>query len=242
MNIFNTLLREKERKKYRSKSMHKIRNPKFEKEFKLISDEKELSLFEKINKYLLQYKEIKRLYKLTHIPPVFFITVLAIILLIILAILFFKNLTLSLSTLYPLFMTFKTLQKYDSRDEQTKKDVFHWLKYWTFYGLILNFESCFSFILKDFYNFFKIITVLNCFPGESFLLEWIFSIIYNFFNNYESNIIDSVRTINEHMMGENNENKENNEEGNNSRNILGNYINSGINTGAKVFNVVKNLY
>ena len=173
-NLFATTLT---KKRFRSRSMHLMRNNDFEKEFKEI---KEKSCCEKINDYLLKYKELKKFYKLTGVPPVYILSLLAIILVVILTNLFKKNLSLSLATIYPLFMTFKTLQHYDQTNLKRKKEFIHWLKYWIVYGILLNFESLFSFFLKEFYTFLKIIAVLNCFPVVSSILEWIYSIILNF--------------------------------------------------------------
>ena len=173
-NLFATTLT---KKRFRSRSMHLMRNNDFEKEFKEI---KEKSCCEKINDYLLKYKELKKFYKLTGVPPVYILSLLAIILVVILKNLFKKNLSLSLATIYPLFMTFKTLQHYDQTNLKRKKEFIHWLKYWIVYGILLNFESLFSFFLKEFYTFLKIIAVLNCFPVVSSILEWIYSIILNF--------------------------------------------------------------
>ena len=173
-NLFATTLT---KKRFRSKSMHLMRNNDFEKEFKEI---KEKSCCEKINDYLLKYKEFKKFYKLTGEPPVYILSLLAIILAGVLIILFKKNLSLSLATIYPLFMTFKTLQHYDQTNLKRKKEFIHWLKYWIVYGILLNFESLFSFFLKEFYTFLKKIAVLNCFTVISSILEWIYSIILNF--------------------------------------------------------------
>jgi uncharacterized membrane protein len=234
-NIFATALSEK--KRFRSKSMPLIRNKDFEKEFnEEFIEIKEKSFCEKTNDALLKYKELKKFYKLTKIPPVYVLSLLAIILAVVLIILFNKNLSLSLATIPPLFMTFKTLQHYDHKDLERKKEVIHWLKYWIFYGILLNFESWFSFFLKEFYTFLKIIAVLTCFPVESSLLDWIYSIILNFFNENESIILNFFRNIWEHLIGENNEN---NEEGNNN-NIAG-FINDKINVGQRAFNVLRNL-
>ncbi len=173
-NLFATTLT---KKRFRSKSMHLMRNNDFEKEFKEI---KEKSCCEKINDYLLKYNEFKKFYKLTGVPPAYILSLLAIILVVILTNLFKKNLSLSLATIYPLFMTFKTLQHYDQTNLKRKKEFIHWLKYWIVYGILLNFESLFSFFLKEFYTFLKKIAVLNCFPVISSILEWIYSIILNF--------------------------------------------------------------
>ena len=163
-NLFATILT---KKRFRSKSMHLMRNKDFEKEFnEEFIEIKEKSCCEKIKDTLL---------KLTKIPPVYIHSLLAIILELILIILFNKHFILSLATIYPLFMTFKTLKHYN------QKEVIHWLTFWIFYGILLSFDIWFSFFLKELYIFLKIIVVLTYFPVESWILEWIYSIIFNFF-------------------------------------------------------------
>ena len=103
-------------------------------------------------------------------------------------------------------MTFKALQYYDIYDSESKEEVVHWLKYWIFYGVLLNFETWFSYFLKQFYTFCKIILILNCFPVKSGLLEYIYSIILNFFSRYEKMIIKFTHNVYENLINEDNEN------------------------------------
>ena len=235
--MFSTALERKEKKKYRSKSMHLIKNPDFEKEFQEeFIENKEKSWCEKINEALLKYKEIKKLYKLTKIPPVYFVAVLSILLSILLIYLFFQNVSLSLATIYPLYKTFKTIQYYDKKDKKIRKEVIHWLKYWIIYGVLLNFETFFSFFFREFYTFLKIIIVISCFYDDSFILEWIYSIILSFFSKNETKLTDIFRNIWEHLIGEN---RNNNREGNNEN--IGEYINNQINAGANAINIFRNI-
>ena len=95
-SIFATALKKK--KRFRSQSMPIIRNKDFEKEFnEEFIEIKEKSFCEKTNDALLKYKELKKFYKLTGVPPVYILSLLAIILVVILIILFSKNLSLSLA-------------------------------------------------------------------------------------------------------------------------------------------------
>ena len=196
-----------EKERFRSKSMHQIRNPNYGQELNPYeSSEKQLSFYERLNNKFLSYKEIKFFYKKTKIPPFYLFAIIITFLGLILINLFNKNLSLSFSTVYPLFMTFKALQYYDIYDSESKEEVVHWLKYWIFYGVLLNFETWFSYFLKQFYTFCKIILILNCFPVKSGLLEYIYSIILNFFSRYEKMIIKFTHNVYEHLIDEDNEN------------------------------------
>ena len=225
-----------EKPRFRSKSMDNIRIPKFDQDFILVK--KELSLYEKINKYLNRFKEIIILSKYTKIPPFYFLLVLTLFICYILLKLFINNLSLSLVTVYPLFMTFKSLQNYDSNDSQGREEVIHWLKYWIFYSCFLNFESWFGHFLNQFYTFCKLFFLLNCFPIKSSMLEWIYSIIFNFFCKYENMIESFTKKVKRNLLEENSEdsNKEESDSGN-----FGEFINDKIQEGRAAFKFIKKL-
>ena len=221
-----------EKERYRSKSMHQIRNPKYGKELKEEKEEKiELSFYERINKKFLQYKEIKIFYKKTKIPPFYFFAIILTFLGLIIINVFNKNLSLSFSTVYPLFMTFKSLQYYDIDDSESKEEVVHWLKYWIFYSVLLNIETWFSYFLKQFYIFCKIILLLNCFPVKSGMLDYFYSIILSFFIKYEKMIIGFTQNVYDHLIEEKDGEKEN----------LGTYINRNINEGKAAIKIFKKI-
>ena len=221
-----------EKERYRSKSMHQIRNPKYGKELKEEEEEKiELSFYERINKKCLQYKEIKIFYKKTKIPPFYFFAIILTFLGLIIINVFNKNLSLSFSTVYPLFMTFKSLQYYDIDDSESKEEVVHWLKYWIFYSVLLNIETWFSYFLKQFYIFCKIILLLNCFPVKSGMLDYFYSIILSFFIKYEKMIIGFTQNVYDHLIEEKDGEKEN----------LGTYINRNINEGKAAIKIFKKI-
>ena len=140
------------------------------------------SLSEQINDRLMKYKEFKTLYKKTHIRPVYFFYILVVCLLFIVVGFFDKYLTILIATVYPLYISLKTLQSkigeekadggiYDEEDK--KKDVTQWLSYWVVYSLFINFESIFGFVLKyiPFYFFIKVIFLLFCFLPQ-YQLAW----------------------------------------------------------------------
>ena len=220
--IFN-LCRKKKLK--RSGSMKKLFPPIF-KEFDIIPEKDEqprkLSFYEWVNSKCLEFKEFQKLYALTGIPPFYLLAILSTCLFIILINLFTNKLSLSLATVYPLFMTFKALQYYDKYDTNSKEEVVHWLKYWIFYSFLLNFEGWFSQFLKHTYMLCKFILLLICFPIKSGLLETIYNIIFNFFCKYESIIELYARKFYKQLLEENENNDgEDNGNGKNNSNLSG---------------------
>ena len=204
--FLSTLQLEKER--FRSKSMHQIRNPKYGREFKEDDDSLEIqqSFCDRINKKLLKFRELKIFYKKTKIPPFYlFLTIVTFFGLIIINI-FNKNISLFFSTVYPLFMTFKSLQYFDVHNSKSKEEIVHWLKYWVIYGVLLNLETWFYFFLRHFYILLKIILLMNCFPNKSGLLENIYALILNLFSRYENMIVSFGNNVYEHLIDEGEEN------------------------------------
>ena len=199
--------------------------PKYFQEFRIRKDKdeqkQELSFYERVNSKLLEFDELRKIYALTNIPPFYFLAIILTCLIILVIKLFNKNLSLSLATVYPLFMTFKSLQYYDKYDINSKLEVVHWLKYWIFYSFLLNFESWFSQFLKQFYMFCKFILLLNCFPINSSLLEWIYTIIFNFFCKYEKIIEIYASKFYKHLLEENENNDGDDDNGRNNSNLSG---------------------
>ena len=231
----------KKRRLKRSDSMKKIYPQSFQ-DFRIKKDKeeskRELSFYEKVNAKFLSYDEGKKLYELTKIPPFYFLAIIITCLFIILINLFFRNLSLSLATVYPLFMTFKALQYYDKHDSNSKEEVIHWLKYWIFYSFLLNFECWFSQFLKQFYIFCKFILLLNCFPIKSTALEMIYTIIFNFFCKYENIIVLYASKFYKHLLEENeNSDREDDDGGNNNRNLSG-FLRDRLQAGRMVMNYV----
>ena len=233
--MFLSTIEFKKKERFRSKSMHQIRNPKYGKELKEDDDSpvtQQLSFYENINKKFLKYKEIKMFYKKTKIPPFYLFAIIITFLGLIIINVFNKNLSLSFSTVYPLFMTFKALQYYDVHDSESKEEIIHWLKYWVFYGVLLNLETWFSFFLKQFYTFCKIILLMNCFPVKSGLLEYIYSLILNLFSRYENLIVGFSSNVYEHLIDE--------KEGEENENI-GTFINMNIQDGKAAIKLIKKI-
>jgi hypothetical protein len=81
---------------------------------------------ERINENLLRYKEIKMVYVKTGVAPVYFLYGLIICLFLIIIGYFENYLTILIATLYPLYISTKTLQNANSG----KDDIIQWLTYW----------------------------------------------------------------------------------------------------------------
>jgi hypothetical protein len=81
-----------------------------------------------LNDSLLQYKELKMLYTKTGIKPIYFFYGLGICMALILIGYFEFYLSLLIATLYPLYISIKTLQS-----EGNKEDIKQWLTYWYIY-------------------------------------------------------------------------------------------------------------
>ena len=157
------------------------------------------SYIDKINKKFLQYQEVKYVYKKTKIKPFYYLIFIIIALSFILIGYFDKYLTLILATIYPLFMTFKALQYSEENDIQSKIEVIHWLKYWIFFCVFLNFESLFGYLFRRVYFVFKIIFLLNCFPINSRLTIWIYNTCKEIVIKYEKIIVESFKNIYQHI-------------------------------------------
>lgn len=88
--------------------------------FKDLEEESSLSL----NDRLMKYKEFKLIYKKTNIKPVYFFYSLIVCLVLIFVGFLESYLTLLISTLYPLYISIKSIQG------GTKEDIKQWLTYW----------------------------------------------------------------------------------------------------------------
>ncbi len=160
------------------------------------------SLFEKLNKKLLHYKEIETFYKKTGIQPIFIAIILIIMLIFIFIGIFDRLLTIIIGTAYPLYISYKTLQNYindneEDEDEENEdeniNDMIQWLSYWVVYSVFINIESIFKRFLMyiPFYFFIKVIFLLFCFLPQYQLSGWIYNnCIRVLFIKYEKNILN----------------------------------------------------
>ena len=182
-------------------SMPEIRS----KDFNIDEIEEGENIITKINRYLNQYDEIKQFCRRTKIKPFYYLVFLICSLCFILIGYFDKYLTLILATIYPLFMTFKSLKYYDVEDEENRIEVIHWLRYWIFYSVFINIESLFGNFFKRFYFIFKIIILLNCFPINSKLTTIIYQACENIYLKYESFIKSFFQNVYDHLTETKNE-------------------------------------
>lgn len=77
-----------------------------------------------INENLMKYKEIKMLYKKTGIKPIYFLYALIVALILVFIGFFESQITFLIATLYPLYISIKTIQSGD------KEEIEKWLTYW----------------------------------------------------------------------------------------------------------------
>ena len=213
--------------------------PAFSKDFLELKEGE--TYIDKINKKLLGYQEVKYVYKKTRIKPFYYLIFIIMALSFILIGYFDKYLTLILATIYPLFMTFKALQYYDETDIQSRTEVIHWLKYWIFYCVFLNFESLFGYFFRRVYFFFKIIFLLNCFPINSRLTIWIYNTCLEIVRKYEKKIVDFCKTVYQHITQTKKEieaQKKNNKKDDDYQKKIGKFIKGGQAT----LEVIKNMY
>ncbi len=100
------------------------------------------NILDKINRKLLNYKEIKILYEKTNIKPVYYFIVLLICLIFIFIGFFDHFLTILIAKASPLYLSYKTLQNHindndkrnekennDKDNEEYIKDMTNWLTY-----------------------------------------------------------------------------------------------------------------
>jgi len=127
VNIF------KEEKKEESKENNQEQDKDAEK--KEMSKLTNLSLTQRINANLLKYKEIRLFCDKTGIQPAILLYILLICLFFILVGYLQNYLTILIATLYPMYISIKTLQN----SESTKQNVTQWLTYWYEIFLIIKF-------------------------------------------------------------------------------------------------------
>jgi hypothetical protein len=114
----------REEKKEESKENIQERHEEEEgKESAKLSD---LSITQRINANLLKYKEIRLFCNKTGMQPAILLYILLICLFFILVGYLQNYLTVLIATLYPMYISIKTLQN----SESTKQNVTQWLTYW----------------------------------------------------------------------------------------------------------------
>ena len=159
------------------------------------------TFFVKINKYLMEYKIINKICIKLKIDPIYII----IILLIPIIILLFKYFTFTITLIaliYPLYMSFKTLQKKSFNAELDDAETTRWLSYWLIYAFINNTECIFWKFLEKIkiYNLVKFIFLILCFIPRVQLSVYIYNFITaKIFDKYgekfEKNTVEFFRRM-----------------------------------------------
>lgn len=154
-----------------------------------------------INEKLMKINEIRYICQKTKIKPFYYLIILIIICFFILIGYFSTNLTIIIATFYPLFMTFKLLKDVEDINDEKRKEIIHWLKYWIFFCVFLIFECFFGrYLKKKIYFILKVIFLISCFPMESITTKWIYNSCSDLVRKYEPDIVSKCKNIYEHLL------------------------------------------
>ena len=155
----------------------------------------------KINGCLMQYKIINKICIKLKIDPIYIIIIL-LIPIIILLFMYFTFTTTMIALIYPLYMSFKTLQKKSFNAELDDAETTRWLSYWLIYAFINNTECIFWKFLEKIkiYNLVKFIFLILCFIPKVQLSVYIYNFITSrIFDKYgekfEKNTVEFFRKI-----------------------------------------------
>ena len=135
--------------------------------------EEKLSIIEKINMKLGKNRTIVKICNKLKIEPIY-LALIFIVPILILLLTFFSFTTRMITTLYPLYMSFKTLQyevnksKKDGKlykQEDEDNDTTQWLSYWLLYSFVMNSELLLGSLVDSIplYKFLKFLFLLSCF-------------------------------------------------------------------------------
>ena len=159
------------------------------------------TFFVKINKYLMEYKIINKICIKLKIDPIYIIIIL-LIPIIILLFMYFTFTTTMIALIYPLYMSFKTLQKKSFNAELDDAETTRWLSYWLIYAFINNTECIFWKFLEKIkiYNLIKFIFLILCFIPRVQLSVYIYNFITaKIFDKYgekfEKNTVEFFRRM-----------------------------------------------
>ena len=131
------------------------------------------SIVERINVNLAKNKTILKICMKIKIEPIYLLLIILIPILILL-LTFFNFTTKIITTLYPLYMSFKTLQYQVNKSKKNGKlykkedednDTTQWLSYWLFYSFVNNSECILGSLIDKIplYKLIKFILLLSCF-------------------------------------------------------------------------------
>jgi receptor expression-enhancing protein 5/6 len=159
------------------------------------------SFLVKINKYLMEYKIINKICTKFSIDPIYILIIL-LIPIIILLFMYFTFTTTMIALIYPLYMSFKTLQKKSFNAELDDAETTRWLSYWLIYAFINNTECIFWKFLEKIkiYNLVKFIFLILCFIPRVQLSVYIYNFITaKIFDKYgekfEKNTVEFFRRM-----------------------------------------------
>ncbi len=159
------------------------------------------TIIDKINEKLMEINEIKYISQKTKIKPFYYLIILIIVCFFILIGYFSTKLTIIIATFYPLFMTFKLLKDVEDINDEKRKEIIHWLKYWIFFCVFLIFECFFGvFLKKKIYFILKVIFLISCFPMDSRLTITIYNSCRNLVKKYEPYIVNGCKSVYEHLL------------------------------------------
>ena len=159
------------------------------------------TLLVKINTFLIQYKIINKICRKLSIDPIYILIALLIPIIILLFKYFTFTITL-IALIYPLYMSFKTLQKKSFIVESEDVETTRWLSYWLIYAFINNIECIFWKFLEKIkiYNLIKFIFLILCFVPKVQLSVYIYNFITakifdKYGDKFEKNTVEFFRRI-----------------------------------------------
>jgi len=168
------------------------------------------SIIERINVNLAKNKTILKICLKLKLDPIYLLLII-LVPIIILLLTFFTFTTKIITTLYPLYMSFKTLQyqvnksKKDGKiykKEDEDNDTIQWLSYWLLYSFVNNSECILGSLIDKIplYKLMKFILLLLCFVPQVQLNVVIYTYftgkLYNLYGeNLENSIVGFMRNI-----------------------------------------------
>ena len=196
------------------------------------------SVIERINVDLAQNKTILKICMKINLDP-FYLLLIILIPIIILLLTFFTFTTKIITTLYPLYMSFKTLQyqvnksKKDGKlykKEDEDNDTIQWLSYWLFYSFVNNSECILGSLIDkiSLYPLIKFLLLLSCFIPQIqtnvFIYTYFTGKLYNLYGeNLEKNMVGLMRNIfSNNNTGEEDIERDNNYQENDSNDLIDN--------------------
>ena len=168
------------------------------------------SIIKRINVRLAENITILKICMKIKLDP-FYLLLIILIPILILLLTFFTFTTKIITTLYPLYMSFKTLQYQVNRSKKDGKlykkedednDTIQWLSYWLLYSFVNNSESILGSLVDKIplYPLMKFLLLLSCFipPIQTNVLVYTYFTgkLYNLYGeNLENTMVGLMRNI-----------------------------------------------